>query len=120
MSEPINNSKHRKQILKELILELHAGIDPEIVKEQIQKLLKQIPYGEVVEVEQQLINEGLPIEEVTQLCDIHSSVLEGSIDLKSLKFIPKGHPIDTFKRENREIEKLVKEIRDKINNLTKN
>lgn len=117
MSELINNSERRKEILKELILELHSGTEPEIVKEQIQKLLKQIPYGEVVEVEQQLINEGLPVEEVTRLCDIHSSVLEGSIDLKSLKFIPKGHPIDTFKRENREIEKLVKEIRDKINNL---
>ena len=117
MSELINNSDHRKQILKELILELHAGTEPEIVKERIQKLLKQIPYGEVVDVEQQLINEGLPVEEVTRLCDIHSSVLEGAIDLKSLKFIPKGHPVDTFKRENREIEKLVKEIRNKISHL---
>lgn len=41
MSELINNSERRKEILKELILELHSGTEPEIVKEQIQKLLNK-------------------------------------------------------------------------------
>ena len=56
------------------------------------QLLKQIPYNDVVEVEQQLINEGLPEEEVLKFCDIHTQVLEGHIDQSGSKEIPKGHP----------------------------
>ncbi|MEI6059959.1 MAG: DUF438 domain-containing protein [Bacteroidota bacterium] len=107
MSELINNSENRKELLKHMILQLHQGEAPETVKLQLTKLLKGIPYDEVVEVEQELISEGLPVAEVLKLCDIHSLVLDGSIDLSDAKEIPAGHPVDTFKKENRELEKLV-------------
>lgn len=110
MSELINNSQRRKGILKQLILELHKGVEPEIVKEQIQKVLKQVPYGEVMEVEQELIASGLPVEEVMKLCDIHSKVLHGSIDLSGFKKVPDGHPVDTFIKENLEISKVISQI----------
>jgi hypothetical protein len=119
MSELINNSQRRKGILKQLILELHNGVEPEIVKEQIQKVLKQVPYGEVVEVEQELIAAGLPVEEVMKLCDIHSKVLHGSIDLSGFKKVPEGHPVDTFTKENLEISNVISQIFvifNKINN----
>jgi DUF438 domain-containing protein len=45
--------------------------------------LKQVPYGEVVEVEQELISDGLPEEEVLKLCDVHSAVLKDNIDLSA-------------------------------------
>jgi hypothetical protein len=41
--------------------------------------LNNIPYGEVIEVEQELIAEGLPEEEVFDLCDAHSAVLHGTV-----------------------------------------
>jgi len=107
MSELINNSQSRKELLKHMILQLHKGEAPETVKTQLTNLLKGIPYDEVVEVEQELIKEGLPVEEVLKLCDIHSMVLEGNIDHTDAKAIPAGHPADTFKKENRELEKLV-------------
>jgi len=107
MSELINNSQSRKELLKHMILQLHKGEAPETVKVQLTNLLKGIPYDEVVEVEQELIKEGLPVEEVLKLCDIHSMVLEGNIDHTDAKAIPAGHPADTFKKENRELEKLV-------------
>ena len=64
MSELINNSKYRKEKLKELILKLHNGSDPQKVRAELISTLQQIPYGEVVEVEQELIKEGLPQSEV--------------------------------------------------------
>ena len=79
MSEIINNSEKRKELLKHLILQLHNGEAPSAVKNQLIGLLAQIPYGDVVEVEQQLIAEGLPEEEVLKFCDIHTAVLEGHI-----------------------------------------
>jgi uncharacterized protein len=65
-------------------------------KSEFFKTLKSIPYGEVVEVEQEFISEGLPESEVLKLCDIHGEVLEGHVDLSGAKEIPEGHPVDVF------------------------
>lgn len=105
MSELINNSRYRKERLKELILKLHEGESAETVRQELIETLKNIPYGEVVEVEQELMQEGLPEEEVLKLCDIHGSVLEGNVDLSGAKDIPDGHPVDVFKKENIELKK---------------
>jgi DUF438 domain-containing protein len=107
MSELINNSDYRKQVLKELILKLHKGTDPHKVKTELRETLKSIPYGEVVEVEQELIAEGLPEEEVLQLCDVHGEVLDGSIDQSGSQAIPEGHPVDVFIQENRALNEEV-------------
>jgi uncharacterized protein len=111
MSELINNSDSRKGLLKHMILQLHEGVAPEAVKKQMVDLMSKIPYGEVVEVEQELITEGLPEEEVLRLCDIHTEVLDGKIDLSGMLIVPPGHPADTFKQENRELEKVVAKLR---------
>jgi DUF438 domain-containing protein len=110
MSELINNSENRKELLKHMILQLHQGEAPEAIKAQLTNLLKGIPYDEVVEVEQELIKEGLPVAEVLKLCDIHAMVLDGNIDLSDAKTIPAGHPVDTFKKENRELETLAMQL----------
>jgi DUF438 domain-containing protein len=110
MSELINNSQGRKDLLKHMILQLHEGVAPEAVRARMIELLTKIPYGEVVEVEQELISEGLPESEVLRLCDIHSQALEGHIDLSGMKIVAPGHPVDTFRRENRELENVVKEL----------
>ncbi|MBK6964062.1 MAG: DUF438 domain-containing protein [Bacteroidales bacterium] len=107
MSELINNSDKRKAQLKELILKLHQGGSQESVRLELMQSLKQIPYGEVVEVEQELISEGLPEEEVLKLCDAHSAVLQGNIDLSGSQKIPDGHPVDLFNRENEELKKVI-------------
>ena len=114
MSELINNSRHRKERLKELILKLHQGVDPIKVKEELIGSLKQIPYGEVVEVEQELISEGLPEEEVIKLCDIHGDVLDGHIDQSGSRSIPAGHPVDVMIKENIELNKVIEKTQKMI------
>jgi len=117
MSELINNSQERKTKLKELILKLHAGESQENVRHELMEGLKGIPYGEVVEVEQELISEGLPEEEVLRLCDAHSAVLEGHIDLSGSKSIPDGHPVDVMIRENQELKKVTRQISEMLEQL---
>ena len=112
MSELINNSQSRKDLLKHMILQLHEGVAPEAVRARMIELLTKIPYGEVVEVEQELISEGLPESEVLRLCDMHSQALEGHIDLTGMKIVAPGHPVDTFRRENRELEKAANELHE--------
>ncbi|MHB9054588.1 MAG: DUF438 domain-containing protein [Paludibacteraceae bacterium] len=110
MSELINNSHSRKERLKELLLKIHHGGSEETVRNELLLSLSQIPYGEVVEVEQELIAEGLPEDEILDLCDAHSAVLEGRVDLSALKPVAEGHPVDVFRKENEEIRKLTNSI----------
>lgn len=104
MSELINNTEKRKQLLKHMILQLHEGKEPEVVRSQLIELLGEVPYGEVVEVEQELISEGLPQEEVIKLCDVHSQALKGVVSEDESLNVPAGHPIHTFKQENRALQ----------------
>lgn len=117
MSELINNSRYRKEKLKMLILKLHDGESAETVKKELVETLRNIPYGEVVEVEQELMQEGLPEEEVLKLCDVHGSVLEGNVDLSGAKDIPAGHPVDVFKKENIELKKMAEKAQSLLKNL---
>lgn len=118
MSELINNAKYKKERLKELILKLHEGDNPEEVKQQLKESLGSIPYGDVVEVEQELINEGLPQEEVLKLCDIHGSVLHGNVDLSNIKIVEEGHPVDVFRQENKEVEKIGNQAKEMLGSLS--
>jgi len=117
MSELIDNSKYRKKRLKELILKLHGGESADLVRKELIDTLKSIPYGEVVEVEQELISEGLPETEVLKLCDVHGEVLEGNVDLTGAKEVPEGHPVDVFRRENEQLRILTNKISNHLKDL---
>jgi DUF438 domain-containing protein len=118
MSKQIDNSKYRKAKLKELILKLHSGEAQEHVKEELVTSLGSIPYGEVVEVEQELIEDGLPLEEVLKLCDIHSAVLEGNVDLSASKTIPAGHPVDVLVKENKALTGVIDDTSAVLSSLS--
>jgi len=117
MSELITDMPKKRQLLKEMILHLHKGEAPETVQKQLAKLLGEVPYGLVVGIEQELIQEGLPTEEVLKLCDIHGKALKGIIDLKDAKSAMEGHPIDTFKKENAHLTILLERIRNLVNDI---
>ena len=114
MSEVIDNSKQRKIRLKELILKLHDGDSQESVRKELEMSLSNIPYGEVVEVEQELISEGLPEEEVLRLCDVHSAVLKEKLDLSMSRKVPEGHPVDILSNENRAIKEVCLEAENRF------
>lgn len=104
MSELINSSRKRKDLLKHMILQLHKGQAPDAVRKQLIQLMGQVPYSEVVEVEQELIAEGLPQEEILKLCDVHTAALKGVIDQEGAKEAEPGHPVHTFLQENRALQ----------------
>lgn len=101
MSELVDNAKARRAVLKHLILQLHEGSAPEAVKPQLLKLLGRVPYHEVVAVEQELIEDGVPAEEILKLCDLHSAAMKGALESPADSDLPPGHPVHTFKQENK-------------------
>jgi len=51
MSEMINDSRQRKELLKHMILQLHKGVAPREIRKRLAEMMQKIPYDEVVEVE---------------------------------------------------------------------
>lgn len=97
MSEFINNASQRKEMLRHLLLRLHEGEAPDVLRKRLVDVLRTIPYNEVVEVEQELINsQALTEEEILESCDLHTAVLDGRIDQEGAKAIPAGAPCRYF------------------------
>ena len=101
MSETLHNRDRRKALLKHMIRQLHDGEAPEQVREKLVRMLGQVPYGDVVEVEQELMAEGMPQEEILKLCDVHAEVLRGNVERPEELNVPAGHPVHVFQEENR-------------------
>ncbi len=110
MSEYINNREFRQQKLKEMILKLHDGESVEKVKEEFKKVFSGVQAKEIADLEQSLVAEGMPVEEVQRLCDVHAAVFKGSIeDIHREDRGPEtpGHPVHTFKLENQALKDLI-------------
>jgi len=86
--------------LKEIILDLHKGVPFEEVKERFDELIVDVEPTEIAAMENQLIKEGMPVEEVKRLCDLHVGVLKQALDVKDPLDAPAGHPVHTFMEEN--------------------
>lgn len=115
MSELINNREYRQKVLKELIMELHDGKSVEEVRERFQELIKGVSTAEISQMEAQLIKEGMKVEEIQRLCDVHAAVFKGSVEEIHHPEQSHGHPVHTFKRENEAVKNLIeKELRPNI------
>ncbi|WP_071458983.1 DUF438 domain-containing protein [Bacillus massilinigeriensis] len=118
MSEFINNREQqsltkpeRQELLKEIIKELHNGRSVEEVKGRFEKAVGSITVEEISQLEHALMEEeGIPVAEVQRLCSVHTAIFKGSIEEIHRSERPEdqpGHPVHTFKRENKEIDLLV-------------
>lgn len=113
MSELINSREYRQKVMKELIMELHQGKSVEEVQERFAAIIEGVAPEEISAMEQSLIDEGLPVEEVQRLCDVHAAVFKGSLadyhKNAAPRETPLGHPVHTFQQENKAVEKLIDE-----------
>jgi DUF438 domain-containing protein len=117
VSEVINNRQQRVDIMKELIRRLHAGSHEDLIKSQLESLLREADYGDVFLMEVQLIQEGIPAESIQQLCDTHTRVLKKHLDLQETPDTTPGHPVHTFVQENRELTRTTGGIRVAVQTL---
>ena len=71
-----SDAKTKKNILKDIIRDLHAGGNVEALQARFAALVKDVSGAEIGAMEQELIDEGLPETEVRRLCDLHVKVFE--------------------------------------------
>lgn len=114
MSEVIDNRAHRIRTMKEIVKHLHAGLPPEQVRSRMQELVQQTDSCELVAMEQELIAEGMPVEQIKSMCDLHSQVTRDVLVQLPAKPVQPGHPIDTFQRENEALRETIGKMRAAI------
>jgi DUF438 domain-containing protein len=107
--------ENRKKTLKQLIKKLHKGESLEIVKRQLKEKLGEVTQVEISEVEEELVQEGMSVEEITKLCDIHLAVFRESLDKQEV-LAPNGHPVRILMEEH----KKILEIAGNLNCISKN
>ena len=111
MSELIDNKAHRIRTLKHIIKHLHTGQAPEQARSQMRELVQQADASEIIAMEQELIADGMPVEEIRSMCDLHSQVTRDVlISITPKQNLVPGHPVDTFRRENEALLKSVEAV----------
>ncbi|MDF2947327.1 MAG: hypothetical protein K0S51_2006 [Bacillales bacterium] len=119
MSELINNREQlhttnptqRQKILEKIFVGLYNGESLEDVKALFEKEIGKVTLDEVSQLSllqrDILESKNLSKDEIQNLSDAHMSILKGNIESAQTPEDEPGHPIHTFKLENRELEKLI-------------
>ena len=105
-----------KDALKEMIRRLHEGADPNEMKEQFRDLIKELTPDLIAQVEEELIREGMPREEIQRLCDVHLAVFRESLE-RGETLAPEGHPIRILMEEHKILLRFSGDLRETAQNL---
>ncbi len=105
----ISDPEEKQAALKEIIKALHAGEDMAVLKQRFGQLIGGVEATEIAKMEQALMDEGLPAEEIKRLCDVHVEIFKEALEEQDRPEPPLGHPIHTFMKENRASEKIMSE-----------
>jgi DUF438 domain-containing protein len=100
MSEFINNVSQKKDKIKNALKRIHDGEAYEDVKQEFADVLGTATAQEISEIEQTLIEEGMPVENIQYLCDVHVAMFRESLDKQPPPEMMPGHPVYTFRAEN--------------------
>ncbi|MFZ2054712.1 MAG: DUF438 domain-containing protein [Candidatus Aminicenantales bacterium] len=114
----IDAKEARQEVLKDIIRELHHGGNLDDQKKRFAELIKDVSPTEISEMEQKLIEEGLPEDEVKRLCDVHVQVFKESLEGQPLPAAIPGHPLHTLMAENRALEKILGELKGLLDRLS--
>jgi hypothetical protein len=90
----------KKRILKEIIEQLHSGVPPQEVKERFRQDLEGVSSEEIAKIENELVKEGMPREEIQRLCDVHLAVFKEQLERQKLD-VPVGHPVGILMEEHK-------------------
>lgn len=130
----------RVEQLKGFLKRLGTGEALGDVRKDFASQFKHVEASEIMKAEQGLMREGTPLEEVQQLCDLHSALFHGSTIHEQMEaehakveaaleaqdkkqtvttlVETVGHPLNQLTEENKALNDLIEEIRPKVADKT--
>lgn len=92
MSEFLSDMGQKKEQLKKMIKLLHDGANIGEMKALFKKEFGNVMPHQISMMEEELIKEGMPADEVHRLCQLHIDLFRESIDAGRVD-VPEGHPL---------------------------
>lgn len=97
----------RKRVLKEILAQLHGGLALAEAKKRFEAEIGPVTSKEIFELEQSLLDDGIPAEEIKRFCNVHALLFNGSLEKTMEDPADPSHPVALFKAENAEIKRRV-------------
>jgi hypothetical protein len=107
--EPDMNEK--REALKQIIKDLHTGAAVKDLRKRFAALIKDTSPEEIADMENSLIQDGFPPEEIQRLCEVHAEVFDKSLKKAGKPSKVPGHPVYTYVEENREARRRLKDLK---------
>jgi len=109
-------TENKKRMLKKVIMQLHAGFSPQEVKERFRQVLEGVSPLEIAKIEEELIKEGMPREEIQSLCDLHLAVFREQLEKQKLE-TPPENPISILMEEHKILLELLEKLGTIVNSV---
>lgn len=111
MSEEFGGNK--RLLLKQLLKRLHEGAPQTEVEQEFRRLAKEVAPLDIAQVEEELIKEGMPREEIQRLCDVHLAVMKESVEREKVAVL-EGHPVHILMEEHRMLLEFAGKLREVV------
>lgn len=109
MSELLEDPAQQQQRvaqLKAVLREVVTSDDVPKARQTLAHLLTGCDACLVAQAEDELIREGVPVEQVARACDHHAAAVREALPKQSGVEFPAGHPVETFRSENAALKRL--------------
>jgi len=103
--------EEKKKALKKLIEDLNKGKKPEEAKHEFQKIIKETGPDELAKVEEELVKDGMPREQLSKLCEVHLAVFKERLGEQKI-IVKKGHPLAILMEEHRILLEYVQKLNE--------
>jgi uncharacterized protein len=105
------DSEARKTAVRQIIRDLHGGMSAEKARERILSEVGSITSTEITTIEQSLIAEGIPADEIKRFCNVHALIFEAALEKSAADPGSPSHPVTIMTGENVEIQKILAELK---------
>ena len=103
--------ERKKKLVGDIIRQLHQGLPVERARDRILKEVGRLSSAEITTIEQSLVDEGLPPEEIKRFCNVHALLFEHALEQSVASPDQPAHPVNALTRENRHIESITARLK---------
>jgi hypothetical protein len=112
----MTDANDNKGKIRQIIDRLHKGENVDTVKAEFKDAIQHVSSLEIAQVEEEMIQEGVPVEQIHKLCDVHLAAFSESLK-REKPLAPEGHPVRTLMTEHQAMLDLGAELKREAGTL---